>query len=264
VAKGGGRWAAAGTGLCVGAVLGLLAIDLDLMALVSFTRDRSVIVLVAAVAGAVLWLTPLRKLVAVATIAIAALWLAVTFTPLVGWMADGLVRRDPVRDADAAFVFGSRIQTDGEPTADAMSRLLKGLELVAEGRTSRLVVSELYPPSRPYATIARAWAKDFAPPGTEVLAIGPVANTRDEAVLLSRLLRARGLRRVLAVTSPVHTRRAAAALEREGLEAIAVPAVEVRYDLETLDFPGDRRRAFGSVVHERVGLFVYARRGWLR
>jgi uncharacterized SAM-binding protein YcdF (DUF218 family) len=178
-------------------------------------------------------------------------------------MAEGLVRRDPLRDADAVFVFGSRLQTDGEPTVDAMSRLLKGLQLVAEGRAPRLVVSELYPPSKPYAPIARAWAKDFAP-GAEVLAVGPIANTREEAVAVARLLRDRGLRRVIAVTSPVHTRRAAATLEREGLEVTAVPAIETRYDLETLDFPGDRRRAFASVAHERVGLLVYARRGWLR
>ena len=259
----GGAWAAAGTGLCVGAILGMLSTDLDLPALVSYTPDRTLLVVGVAVVGALLWRTPLRKLLAVATIAVAALWLVVAFTPLVAWMADGLVRRDPVRAADAVFVFGSRLQTDGELTADAMSRLLKGLELVAEGRAPRLVVSELYPPSKAYAPIARAWAREFAP-RAEVLAVGPVANTRDEAVLLARLLHERGLRRVLAVTSPVHTRRAAAALEREGLEVVAVPCVETRYDLETFDFPGDRRRAFGSVVHERVGLLVYARRGWLR
>jgi uncharacterized SAM-binding protein YcdF (DUF218 family) len=178
-------------------------------------------------------------------------------------MADGLVRRDAVRDADAVFVFASRLQSDGDPTADAMSRLLRGLELVAEGRSARLVVSEMAPPSRRYAPIARAWAKDFAP-RAEVLVVGPVANTRDEAVAVAGLLRERGLRSVLAVTSPVHTRRAAAALEREGVEVIAVPAIETRYDLETFDFPGERRRAFGSVAHERVGLFVYARRGWVR
>ena len=265
LAKGerGGGWAVVGTGLCVGALSGLLAIDLDLPALVSYPYDRTLLVLVATTAGALLWLTRLRRLVAAAVAVLAATWLIVAFTPLVSRMADGLVRRDPVRDADAVFVFGSRLQADGEPTADAMSRLLKGLELVAEGHAARLVVSELYPPSKAYAPLARAWAKEFAP-GAEVLAVGPVATTRDEAVLLARLLRERGLRRVLAVTSPVHTRRAAATLEREGLEAISVPAVETRYDLETLDFPTDRRRAFGSVVHERVGLLVYARRGWLR
>jgi uncharacterized SAM-binding protein YcdF (DUF218 family) len=240
-----------------------MAIDLDLPALVSYAQDRTVLVVAVALAGALVWLTPLKRLLAVAGAGVAALWLAVAFTPLVAWMADGLVRRDPVRDADAVFVFASRVQMDGEPTADAMSRLLKGLELVAEGRAPRLVVSEMAPPSRLYAPVARAWAKDFAP-RAEILVVGPIANTREEAVAVARLLRERGLRSVLAVTSPVHTRRAAATLELEGLEVVAVPAIETRYDLETLDFAGERRRAFGSVVHERVGLFVYARRGWVR
>jgi uncharacterized SAM-binding protein YcdF (DUF218 family) len=243
--------------------MGMLAIDLDLPALVSYSRDRTVFVVVAAAAAALLWRTRLRRLLAAAAVALAALWLAVAFTPLVRWMADGLVRRDPLRDADAVFVFGSRLQTDGDPSGEAMSRLLKALELVAEGRTKRLVVSELYPPSKLYAPIARAWAKELAPQ-TEVLAVGPVANTHDEAVAVARLLRERGLHRVLAVTSPVHTRRAAATFEREGLEVIAVPAIETAYDLETLDYPGDRRRAFGPVAHERLGLLVYAWRGWVR
>jgi len=259
----GGGWGAFGTGLCVAGVVGLLAVDLDLAALASYPYDRTALVVALTLAGGLAWLTRLRRLVGVAAVALAAFWLVVAFTPLVGKMAAGLVRRDALHDADAVFVFGSRLQTDGEPTVDAMSRLLKGVQLLAEGHAPRLVVSELYPPSKPYLPIARAWAKDFAP-GAEVLAVGPIANTREEAVAVARLLRERGLRRVIAVTSPVHTRRAAATLEHEGLEVISAPAIETRYDLETLDFPGDRRRAFASVAHEQVGLLVYRRRGWLR
>jgi uncharacterized SAM-binding protein YcdF (DUF218 family) len=65
------------------------------------------------------------------------------------------------------------------------------------------------------------------------------------------------------VTSPTHTRRAAAALEKEGLVVFAVPAVETRFDLERLGWPGDRREAFAAIVHERIGLLVYRRRGWI-
>jgi uncharacterized SAM-binding protein YcdF (DUF218 family) len=65
------------------------------------------------------------------------------------------------------------------------------------------------------------------------------------------------------VTSPTHTRRAAAALEKQGLEVVAVPAVETRFDLEQLDWPGDRRQAFAGIAHERIGIVVYRRRGWI-
>lgn len=257
--KGGG---AVGTGLATGALLGMLATDLDLPSFVSWPYDRTWLVLGAAALGAVLWPTRMRRLLALGVAAAGVLWLAVAFTPLVAHLAEGLVRKDAVRDADAVFVFASRIQNDGEPSNDAMSRLLKGVELVAEGRAPRLVVSEMRPPSREYAPTAREWARLYAP-RAEVLVVGPIGNTREEAVAVAALLRERGLRRVLAVTSPVHTRRAAATLEKEGLEVVAVPSIETRYDLEGLEYPGDRRRAFGSVAHERIGLVVYARRGWL-
>jgi hypothetical protein len=43
----------------------------------------------------------------------------------------------------------------------------------------------------------------------------------------------------------------------------AVPAVETRFDLERLRWPGDRREAFAAIAHERIGLLVYRRRGWI-
>jgi uncharacterized SAM-binding protein YcdF (DUF218 family) len=258
----GGNAGRLGVGLASGTLIGLLALDLDLPSIVSFWGDRTLVVPAAAVLGALLWLTPLRRLVAVAAVGLALLWLAAAGTPLVSWMADGLVRRDPLQSAEAVFVFGSMLQTDGDPTTDAMSRLLKGVELVAEGRAKRLVVSELPPPSRHYAPIAREWTNRLAP-GSEVLAVGPVHNTHDEAAAVARLSRERGWRRVLAVTSPVHSLRAAASLEKAGLQVVSVPALETRYDVEVFDRPDDRRRAFGSVAHERVGMLVYRRRGWI-
>ena len=193
---------------------------------------------------------------------LAGLWLVVSFTPLTARMREGLVRRDAITNADAVFVFASRIQADGDPTTDAMSRLLKGVELIAEGRAPLLVVSEVAKPAGSHAALARAWLAAFARRG-EVLDIGEIGNTHDEAVELGKLCRERGLKRILAVTSPTHTRRAAATLEKQGLEVISVPAIETNFDLETLLFPGDRRRAFSATAHEHIGLAVYRRRGWI-
>ncbi len=258
----GGSAGRIGVGLAVGALAGFVAMDLDLLTLVSFWGDRSFLVPAAAVVGAALWLTPLRRLVALAGGVLGIAWLAIAFTPVVSWMANGLVRRDPPANSDAVYVFASRLQADGDPTTEAMSRLLKGVELLAERRATRLVVPELPPPSRLYAPLAREWVKLYAP-GTEVLSVGPTSRTREEAVALARLFRERGWRRVLAVTSPTHTRRACASLEQQGLSVVSVPAVETSYDLETLDRPADRRSAFGPVAHERLGLLVYRRRGWM-
>lgn len=251
-----------GVGLAVGAVGGLLALDLSLLSLVSYWDDRSFLLPTMAALGAVLWMTPLRPVFGALVAALAVLWLVVAYTPITEFMAHGLVRRDEVQAADAVFVFASGIQLDGDPSPGAMSRLLRGVELVAEGRAPVLVVSNLPAPYPPYNAIVRNWVSRFAPQA-EILTVGPIGNTHDEAVAVAALFRERGFSRLLAVTSPTHTRRAAAALEKQGVRVVCVPAIETTFDLERLDRPDDRREAFGPIVHERVGLFVYRRRGWI-
>jgi uncharacterized SAM-binding protein YcdF (DUF218 family) len=114
-----------------------------------------------------------------------------------------------------------------------------------------------------YAPIARGLMKKLGIRG-DLLTVGPALNTRGEAQLVAELHRQNGWRSVLLVTSPLHSRRAALAFESAGLEVISSPSWEPRYDLETLDRPGERLQAFGSLLHERVGLWWYRRRGFIR
>jgi uncharacterized SAM-binding protein YcdF (DUF218 family) len=174
----------------------------------------------------------------------------------------GLVRRDVLRPADAAFVLGSRLQKDGELTAESMTRLLHALEVVAQGHASRIVLSEAAPPAPQYLTPARQLIARLGL-RVEVVAVGPIANTHDEAVAASRLFAERGWRSVVVVTSPAHSRRASATFEKVGLLVISSPCTETRYDIETLDRADERLAAFSSVMHERIGLWVYKRRGWI-
>ena len=250
-------------GVVAGGLLGALGRELDLVSAVSYWGDRQILVVAAALLGGLLALTRLRPLLYAALLAMAALWLVVCFTPVTGALTRGLVRSDPVAAGDAVFVFGSTIQVDGDPSEDAAIRLFRALQLLADDKAPRLILSELQPPAGRYAPLARAWM-DSMHVERELLTVGPVRNTREEAVQVGALARARGFRRILAVSSPTHTRRACAALEREGLDVVCVPAIETRFDLETLERPGDRIKSFGPIVHERVGWLVYSRRGWVR
>ena len=94
--------------------------------------------------------------------------------------------------------------------------------------------------------------------------MGPAGTTRTEAVLAAALCREKGWRRLLLVTSPAHSMRACAAVEREGVEVICSPAPETEYDLQTLERPMERFAAFRAMLHERLGLWLYERRGWLK
>jgi uncharacterized SAM-binding protein YcdF (DUF218 family) len=250
-------------GLALGALTGLLATTLGLPALVSYWRETPPLVAAIALASGLLSLTRLRWLVAGSAALLLALWVAVASTPLSRALARPLLRSDAApADADAIFVFSSSIQADGDPGTGSMARLVRGLELLGEKRAPRLIVSELPPPIPSYERIARQWMQHLGVAG-ELRAIGPVWNTHDEAVGLAELCRRNGWRRIIAVSSPTHMRRAAAALEHEGLEAFAVPAVEPRFDIERLDRSDDRVLAFGSVIHDLLGYEVYRLRGWI-
>lgn len=251
-----------GLGLAVGGVAALLSRDLGLPTLISYPHDYLPLTLLLVPLGVAAWGCRLKPVFASVTALLALVWCTVAFTPLSSWMIGDLARADPLEECDVVFVLSSGLQSDGEPTATALSRLSRGLELLAQGLAPRLVLTELRPPAASYAAYAKTTMERLGLT-QELLTVGPVGNTRDEVVALDGLCRRRGWTRVLLVTSPYHSRRGAAALENEGLTVVASPAIETRFDLQTLDRPSDRLQAFSALLHEHVGIWVYRRRGWI-
>jgi uncharacterized SAM-binding protein YcdF (DUF218 family) len=251
------------TGLLAGALLALFSIPIGVPTIFSGFGDCLWLVPIYALAGVLLGTLPWgRRLLLGATLAAALAWGIVVFTPVARGVAAGLVRRDPPSPADAVFVFSSRVQKGGGLTTVAEARLLHGLVLVREGLAPRLVLSEVAHTEASHAAAARALMEELGL-HAELLSVGAVENTHDEAVALAALARERGFRRILAVTSPLHSLRASLCLEAQGLEAVSSPAPEINFDLDTLDRGGERIDAFRAALHERLGLLAYARRGWL-
>jgi uncharacterized SAM-binding protein YcdF (DUF218 family) len=215
-----------------------------------------------AAAGALLWRTRARWAIGAATFLLAVTWLTIAFTPVCRWLARDLVRRDAPRPADAVFVLSSEMQRDGDPTSTALARLVQGIELIGQGHANVLVLSEIHDENGSYATLARQMLAhlNLHP---EVVVVGPVLNTHDEAVDVAQVARARGWRTILLVTSPAHSRRASATFAHVGLDVVSAPCRETRYDMEDLSSPGERLAAFSHLAHERVGLWIYRRRGWI-
>ncbi|MEO5763112.1 MAG: YdcF family protein [Vicinamibacteria bacterium] len=252
-----------GTGALVGLIAGLLSRDLDLTTLVSFWGDRSILLVMGAAIGAVCGATRLRKLLYATTAALALLWIAVSYGPVSRLLLPGLIRSDTLRPADAVLVLASRMQTDGDPTSVQLARLFRGLELVKDGLAPRLMITELPYPYADQRTFVAAMLKRFRP-DVELVVLQPVSNTRDETVKAATYLKERGLNRIIVTSSPTHTFRAAAMLEAQGLDVMATPALETSFDYQNFDYPEDRLRAFGAIIHERLGIIVYRRRGWIR
>ncbi|MBX7186141.1 MAG: YdcF family protein [Vicinamibacteria bacterium] len=253
----------AALGAALGLAAGAFTRDLDLTSLVSFWGDRLVFLPLGAIFGALCAATRLRRAFYACVALLAVLWVGVAYGPLSRMLLAGLVRSDALRPADAVLVLGTRMQSDGDPTATQLSRLLRGLELVKDGLAPRLMITELPPPYAAQRPFVEALLARFKP-DVELVDFGPTFNTRDEAVMAAEYLKKRGLRRIIVTSSPTHTYRAAALLEAQGLEVMATPARETRFDLETLDRPEERLLAFGAIIHERLGIVVYRRRGWIR
>jgi len=228
----------------------------------SYWEDSAPFVVAGGLIGALAWPTRMRRLVAWGAGLLALLWPMVAFTPLAFLLTRDLVRRDVLAPADAIVVLSSNLQPDGDPTPTELQRLVRGIELVAQGYATRLVVTDVAPPAPPHAEQARA-ACSRLKVACDVISVGLARNTHDEATNTAQLFRSRSFRRVLLVTSPTHSLRAARAFEAQGLEVVSAPCAETKYDLEGLARPRERLDAFGSALHERLGLWVYDRRGWL-
>ncbi len=240
----------------------LLADELRLADALSYHGERALLNPAAVVVLAVLCGLGLRRLVVAMLVAVGALWLTVAFTPLDRALVDGWPRVDPLRPADAIYVLASDIQGDGDLTTESQARLVRALEYVAQGLAPRLVVGELDRPVPRYAAAARRLV-DAYHLKTEVIGVGPVTSTRDEGLRVGALFRERGWHTLIVVTSPVHSRRAAAVFEAQGIQVISAPTREAKYDIDELEGFDDRLRAFTDILHERLGLWIYRRRGWV-
>ena len=92
-------------------------------------------------------------------------------------------------------------------------------------------------------------------------------NTRDEAVLIKRMLDERGLTDFVLVTSPLHMRRSMLAFEQQGMHPIPSPSplTPERSSRDNPLMPSDRWLMIGdAVIYEWLARGYYWSRGWLR
>lgn len=197
-----------------------------------------------------------RRALLLALSVLAALLALALLTPILRPALHALVRSEaPVR-ADAIVVLGA-----GENCADAtlnaagMARLVRGLELWRAGFAEVMTVSEpsgvFKGPSCPLQSdLARRHVRALYPSGGPTIEVlRRVTTTRDEAARVADLARANAWTRVLLVTSPSHSRRAAATFEAAGVNVVSVTASEPLFD-SALALPSDRLTALGVVVYE--------------
>jgi uncharacterized SAM-binding protein YcdF (DUF218 family) len=123
-------------------------------------------------------------------------------------------------------VLGCKLRPDGTASRQLRRRVALGVELYRAGRAPLLLLSGGGAPvaeSEVMAELARA----AGVPATALLCEDRSRNTAENAVRSARLLRARGLRRIVLVSQRAHLFRAGMLFRLAGLdivEAAGVPA----------------------------------------
>jgi uncharacterized SAM-binding protein YcdF (DUF218 family) len=195
---------------------------------------------------------------------------AVVFTPLTRVLMNGLVVDEAPQKADLIVVLGGGMHCGaGELEASSLARLVKGLELWRAGYAPRISLSDTMGeifgdarcPSLGLEARTRVQAL-YGTEGPEIVLLPQMRTTRTEALAVARVVREQGWNRVLLVTTPAHSRRAAGAFRKLGLEVVSVVSSEPRFDL-ALTAPADRLQALTPLAREYLGLLKYRLQGWL-
>ena len=245
-------------GIVLGALSGVLFSQLGIGALIGF-KDP---VLLPAIFGVLIALTSARVCLRLITGILLVVTLLIGYTPLIVPMMRVLRRTDQLHNCPAIVVLSSVTYSDGSLSAQAIDRTLHADALLRQGYARELVMDDATGMGGSQIPGVSRQMKMLGLSGT-IEDIGPAADTHDEALGVARLARQKRWSQVILVTHPWHMRRAAAAFEKVGVSVLCSPCPESDFDLNRLDTPMIRIRAFRDWLHEAVGYQIYRYRGWI-
>jgi uncharacterized SAM-binding protein YcdF (DUF218 family) len=257
---------AAGAGATIGVAIWVLLFTLGVPWVLHIGAFDGV--LPCAALGAVLGWFRLNHYSVIAGAALAILLIVLAYTPLIVEPAKSFIRNDPLPDhADAIMVLSAGVSDDGMISPAAVDRLIKGLELLRRGLAPVIVVSrEAYNVDGKTVSSRQDQERIVAllPNGMSHLVVAGITHsTHDEAVSARKLFVSRNWRRMIVVTSPMHTRRACAAFEKAGVTVSCVASDTRDFSFPTLPTPFDRIAAFQIWLYETAGTIRYREAGWI-
>jgi len=193
---------------------------------------------------------------------LALFFVVAIYTPVLYGPAERLVREDDLRPADAIVCLSSGVTNEGRLDIGGTERYLTALRLAEEGYADTVVRTRLPDDYAPVDADVE-WLRAGLAPGAEIATVGPVGSTWDEAEQVRALAQERGWGTVILVTSPMHTRRAAAVFEKTGLTVISAPAESREYSRTPPHRAWDRAYMLRRWLYEVAAWHYYRARGWL-
>jgi uncharacterized SAM-binding protein YcdF (DUF218 family) len=210
-----------------------------------------------------------------------------------GWVANRVVealerQNVPVAElpkADAIVVLGGGIKPQFPPrpwidVSEAGDRPIYAAQLYRQGKAPLVILSggriEWQGGGPPESSDMSKLVQALGVPASAIVEDPTSLNTHENAVNVKRILKERGINRVLLVTSAIHMPRSIRIFYRQGIDTIAAPTdflVSDR-DMEESELStqaialsllpeADNLQRVTRALKEYVGTAVYRLRGWL-
>ena len=251
-------------GLAVG---GSIWMTISLLGVPSvFHLDNMIGLVPFALAGMLVFLTRLGRVLAWIEVLLLILLVVIAYTPVIIGNARTLIRADPIpARANAVVVLSAGVTVDGFLHGQGLDRLLTGIALVKHGVAPVLIVTreERDLGDRKVSTAADQDSIIALANVVKFVATPLEASTHGEALAVKRIADQGGWKRIILVTSPFHTRRACATFEHVGLTVSCVPSDSRDIAVRSLTNPRDRVDAFGMWIYELAATLHYKRLGWV-
>ena len=188
------------------------------------------------------------------------------------------VQMNQLPAADAILCLGGGVEPSlSEPSGIHLKagadRLSTALALAAKGKAPLLILGGGGYPHKgrtfSEADAVRDYLADRVSLNIQLHSIGVCSDTHDEVLKVAALMKQRGLKRLLLVTSASHMPRAVAVFGKTDVQVIPVPC---NYH-SSLNHLGDHHwfhwpsyhgfEIFAFWIHEVIGHYVYLWRGWI-
>jgi uncharacterized SAM-binding protein YcdF (DUF218 family) len=183
------------------------------------------------------------------------LFLATAFTPLPNLLSRYLEMPSHLEPAGAIVVLGAGVEPGGVLSDTSMRRAVEGMVLYRKGLAPLVLFSGPGPAAGPVEAEVRAeLARALGISPGAILTEGGAETTREEAVNSGRLLRERGVRRILLVTDSHHMVRAKRLFEMRGFEVLPAATGELSSPVSQ---PEGRLGLMRRILIEVIARFYY-------
>ncbi|MFB2833911.1 YdcF family protein [Floridanema evergladense] len=208
------------------------------------------------------------------------------------WVSGALIRslewqnipQGELPKAAAIVVLGGAVMPKVPPrpwveVSDEGDRILYGAKLYRDGKAPKLILSggriDWKNTGAPESKDMAELAQSMGVPKTAILEDPTSLNTYENAVNVRKILDSQGIeRRVLLVTSALHTPRSLAIFKRQGINAIPAPTDFITIEIDSEEttwqnvilnlLPDVGRLAYSTrALKEYIGIIIYRLRGWL-